>query len=95
MRRKAFFNYRYNSNFISLSFSFENPMFDFMVDIAGEASKAENVENESVKKENLEKESHETGKRHSSYASLNSTPYLFPFVDILQRFSKHLPNFRA
>ena len=92
MRRKAFFNYLYNSNFISPSFSFENPMFDFMVDIAGEASKAENVENESVKKENLEKESHETGKRHSS---LNSTPYFFPFVDILQRFSKHLPNFRA
>jgi hypothetical protein len=42
-------------------------MFDFMVDIAGEASKPENVEKENVKKENVEKENvekephHETG----------------------------------
>jgi hypothetical protein len=37
-------------------------MFDFMVDIAGEASKPENVEKENVEKENVEKEPHhETG----------------------------------
>jgi hypothetical protein len=51
-------------------------MFDFMVDIAGEASKpqtVENVKNENVKNENvaakvnLEKDSIETGKKEYFY----------------------------